>query len=467
VVIAAWALFAFAGTYAWTLLPLAAAAFTLTIIVRPAIAGREVLDGLLCCCLGLTALQLLPLPASVRSALSPNRAAVEAQLVFNPTGHGPLTLDPAATARALTVGVALFLIFLSARALFERQEGLRHVCRGIAWVGLLLAAEAFIQRALSPPLIYGVWRPPNLASNILPWGPFINRNDFAAWLLMAIPLTIGYVLMRIGSSQTTGHRRIDIDRIVDPRLILLLATMCVMTGAILASLSRSGVLSLTIALTAFMLLARMRLGRARWSLLAAAVAALLVAGGTYVSLPALLGRINEAWPSGLGGRLVVWRETWPIVRDFAATGVGVGAYERAMLVYQQSNRLLFFNHAHNELLQIVAEGGVLLAIGATAALVLAARTIGANLRADRSSAFWARAGAACGLLGIACQSIWDTALRMPANAVLFALLAAVALHQPAAADDRGSRRRSLAADDHLPAAGGETVHVQEGQQHVP
>jgi len=296
-------------------------------------------------------------------------------------------------------------------------------------VGLALGAEAFVQRALSPALIYGVWRPAGLASNILPWGPFINRNDFAAWLLMAIPLTIGYVLMRIDSWHATGDTRIDVNRIVDPRLILLLASMCVMTGGILASLSRSGVLSLAVALTAFMLLARTRLGRTRLSLLAAGVGVLLVAAGTYVNLPALLSRMNEAWPSGLGGRLAVWRETWPIVRDFAATGVGVGAFERAMLVYQQSNRLLFFNHAHNELLQIVAEGGVLMGTAVVVALVSAARSVLTKLRTDQSSVFWARAGAACGLLGIACQSVWDTALRLPANAVLFALLAAIALHQ--------------------------------------
>jgi O-antigen ligase len=118
-----------------------------------------------------------------------------------------------------------------------------------------------------------------------------------------------------------------------------------------------------------------------------------------------------------------------MVRDFAATGVGVGAYERAMLVYQQGNRLLFFNHAHNEFLQLVAEGGVLMGIATTAVLVSAAKTAVSNLRADRSPVFWVRAGAACGMLGITCQSLWDTPLRMPANAVLFALVAAVALHK--------------------------------------
>ena len=147
----------------------------------------------------------MPLPEPARATLSPNRAAVEAALVLAPSRGGPLTLDSRATAWALAAGTALFLIFLSARALFERQEGLRTVCRGLAWVGLVLAGGAFLQRTLSPALIYGVWRPAGLASNILPWGPFINRNDFAAWLLMAIPLTIGYLLMRIASRH--GDRR--------------------------------------------------------------------------------------------------------------------------------------------------------------------------------------------------------------------------------------------------------------------
>jgi O-antigen ligase len=454
--------FALAGAYTWTLPPLVLGAVALTLVVRPDLPDRSgILDGSIFCCLALTALQLLPLPEPVLSTLSPHRAAVERALVFEAGGGGPLTLDRTATAWALATGTALFLVFLSARALFERQGGLRTVCRGVAWVGLLVAATAFLQRAFSPASIYGIWRPAGLASNILPWGPFINRNDFAAWLLMAIPLTIGYMLMRIASRRATGVTRVDAGQVVDSRLILLLASTCVMTGAILASLSRSGVLGLAIALATLMMLARTRLGRTRLTLLAAGVALLLVAAGTYVNLAALVTRLNEAWPSGLGGRLAVWRDTWPIVRDFAATGVGVGAYERAMLVYQQNNRLMFFNHAHNEFLQLVAEGGMLLGAAAAAVLVTTIRGVWSTLRADRSSVFWARAGAVCGMLGIAAQSVWDTALRMPANAVLFAILAAVALHRPVPLPDTRARGSSLPAGDHLPAAGGEPVQVKK------
>ena len=63
---------------------------------------------------------------------------------------------------------------------------------------------------------------------------------------------------------------------------------------------------------------------------------------------------------------------------------------------------------------------------------MGARGIARRLREDRSAAFWIRAGAASGLVAVAVQSVWETGLQRPANAVLFAILAAVALHDASA-----------------------------------
>jgi O-antigen ligase len=119
-----------------------------------------------------------------------------------------------------------------------------------------------------------------------------------------------------------------------------------------------------------------------------------------------------------------------MARDFAMAGVGVGAFVRGMLVYQESTRLIFINHAHNEYLQILVEGGVLLAAPVLMALVAGGREVARELRADPTPMFWIRAGAAAGLAAAAVQGLWDTGLRMPANAALFALIAAIALHEP-------------------------------------
>jgi uncharacterized membrane protein len=62
------------------------------------------------------------------------------------------------------------------------------VVEPIAIVGVLLALTAIIQKPLFTGKIYGFWTP-NEAGN--PFGPFVNRNHFAGWMLMALPLTFG------------------------------------------------------------------------------------------------------------------------------------------------------------------------------------------------------------------------------------------------------------------------------------
>jgi O-antigen ligase len=112
-----------------------------------------------------------------------------------------------------------------------------------------------------------------------------------------------------------------------------------------------------------------------------------------------------------------------------------------MTVYQARPHVFYFNHAHNEYLQLVAEGGLVLAVPAAIALASAAWLIWRRLAADRTAVFWVRAGAASGLLAIAVQSVWDTALRIPANGVLCALLAAIAMHDGSTHPSDGEHRR--------------------------
>jgi O-antigen ligase len=100
-----------------------------------------------------------------------------------------------------------------------------------------------------------------------------------------------------------------------------------------------------------------------------------------------------------------------------------------MLVYQTSDRQLFFNQAHNHYVQLLAEGGLLLVIPALLAAVALTRDIRGALSRDRSPRCWLRIGACAGLCGVAVQSLWETGLRMPANAVLCAVLAAIAIHR--------------------------------------
>jgi O-antigen ligase len=153
----------------------------------------------------------------------------------------------------------------------------------------------------------------------------------------------------------------------------------------------------------------------------------VIGAAAWTQSEQLLVRLGTT-QSGVG-RPTIWRETLPVVRDFWLTGTGAGTYGRAMLRYQQTRTTFFFNTAHNEYLQVLTEGGVLLAVPMVA--VLAAGIVAARrqLRDPRHGLFWIRLGAAAGLVAVAVQSIWETGLRIPANALLFAVLAAIVLHE--------------------------------------
>jgi O-antigen ligase len=118
-----------------------------------------------------------------------------------------------------------------------------------------------------------------------------------------------------------------------------------------------------------------------------------------------------------------------MVRDFWPVGSGVGTYQQVMTLYQTSSRLFYISHADNEYLQVLAEGGALLGIPVAVALIAFGSAIIRRLRTDRTPLFWVRAGAASGLLAVCVQNVWEMTLRVPANAVLLAILAAIATHE--------------------------------------
>ncbi len=66
-------------------------------------------------------LQLVPLPAEVRTALSPGLAAIDRALRLDAAsgaGAAPLSVDPGQGGAAVLLGAAVILVFWSARAVY-------------------------------------------------------------------------------------------------------------------------------------------------------------------------------------------------------------------------------------------------------------------------------------------------------------------------------------------------------------
>lgn len=428
---------AFGAVYPWAYQPLFAVAALIGVVglwrggLAPEL--RPVALGLLLVWT-VAAAQLLPVPRSVLEALSPSTPVLASTyhlaLSGPATARFPVSIDPGRTTTAVLALGALGLYLLGLPSLLGGR-GLRSLPRAMAAFAVPLALFAIYTRGHNNGLIYWTWQPldgggPDQA------GPFINRNHFGGWMLMSLCLMVGWLLGQIErapgraarpsrpfawmSSSTGGG--------------VLLMVMAVLVGAISLFwvMSRSAITGFGVAAAIFVwrVRARRRLG-GRQRIVVAILGAVLMVGIAWRG-PALLLQwfLDER---SLLSRVDAWRDGWDVVRAFPLLGTGLNTYDAAMLFYQKRNPGFHMAQAHNDYLQLLAEGGTLLASLAAIAAVVLARAIRRTLRAARAEArgYWVRAGAAVGLLAIAVQEIVEFSLQIPVNALLFCTLAAVAL----------------------------------------
>lgn len=437
-----------AGGRTWTLAPLLAVAGAAALAAPArtfAFSGpTRALDVALVTLVAAVGLQLLPLPSALVAVLSPQATALRAGLAFPGFGQaapawGSLSVRPDATLEALATVLLGALTFWTARALFSTGGQTRPFCRALAFLGTLAAVMAVVQRAVAPRTILFLLEPDARSAN--PFGAFVNRNHFAAWLLLAAAPVCGYCIARLRiHPPSRGRWRQSVGQLMSSGVVFTALAAFVQVGVVILTLSRSAVAGLgAAAVTGW------QLGRSRMQIERTSLPALLGLAGAGLLMLVLfvdIDRWAERVEHSLRGpetgfsRLTIWRESLPIIADFWLTGTGAGTYADAMSRYQQSRvwvgsmgRWAHFNNAHSHYVQVASEGGLLLGLPALAAL-LALGILGVRaVRADKGEMFWVRVGAAAGLTGLAVQSIWEVALIMPANAVLAGVVAGLLLHR--------------------------------------
>lgn len=392
--------------------------------------------------------QMVPLPAPLIARWTPVRDAFLRQqdvlyALEAPAVSHPLSINPGATIVALACAAAFSLFLLgTARMLSLGGTALAFV-RSLVAFGLLLALFALAQNlALAGQTgeghvvyIYGFWPDPYVNK---PFGPFINKNNFAGWMLMAFSLALGYLAAKISrlSRKTRSdwrNRLLSLSSRDGAEVLFAALAAMVMGVSIVASMSRSGMVALAAILAGlawFMPQSGGAMRRRRFARVAAAALTLAILSA-WVGTETIAARFRDRSDASMAGRLIAWKSAAHIIRDFPIVGSGFNTFDRAMLVYQQGDPINFWEEAHNDYLQIVAEGGAVGGALTVLAIGVAAVEIRRRFREESPlhSSYWIRIGAVTGLCAIAVQEIVEFSLQIPANAALFAALVAIALHR--------------------------------------
>ena len=439
----AWGALSFGAVYPWAYWPLALAAAALGVwgigVTRAWGDARvRVLALVLALVAAAIAAQLVPVSDAWLSQLIPARDRLLGGEVlgYRADPSHALTIDPGSTMVALLLFVAFALMLLGlVRAI--RLVPLRTLAASVSVLGLAIALVGIVQAAgidRADPLLYGFWRP---GSGAKPFGPFVNKNHYAGWMVMVLPMAAADVLARVAARSRAG--RVDWSGLLHAmageragRLVFGIAAVGIMGLTVVLTASRSGMASVSIAMAV--------LGGAVWlrpetraarRALTAGLVALAGSAVVWGGATATVARFGES-AGGFAGRWHAWQDTVRIIRDFLPFGSGLGTYGQAMLVYQTGDRTSIYLQAHNDYLQLLAEGGVLVAIPAALALATVGALIWRRVQApdDDVMTRWLRMGAIAGLVGIAVQSVVEFSLQLPGNTAMLVALMAIALHNP-------------------------------------
>ena len=333
-----------------------------------------------------------------------------------------LSMDVEATRGAAAMIFFMFVAFLMAANLFDTHERLRTLANFLIIFGLLLAVFALVQHFTWEGKMFWVRPTPSAAEGL--GGPFVNRNHFAGYMEMLIPIPLALALSRAVQGEA--------------RLFYGFAAL-VMSLAAVSTLSRGGMISLSAGLLFLAAVSVLRRGRAshgeRGSLLIVhpvflIIGMLLAIGAGVIWIGAdfdILRRItDDPMTTNLAtDRRGVWGDTLTMFRAHPILGIGLGAFETVYPIYGRADGSFIIQFAHNDYLQLLSDGGIIGGALALVFIIVVFRSFAVGLKSRDSLVSAFALGAGSGIFAMLVHSLFDFNLQIPSNALLFLILCAV------------------------------------------
>ncbi len=375
--------------------------------------------------------QLLPLPSGVLKVVSPKTWALRHQLLITNSSFElsalsfPLSFVPFATQIEFFKWLTLIGLFFF---LLRWRHSKKDVIRLIPIIMLVGAVES----------LYGMFEfftghrhilhldGSALISSVT--GTFINRNHFAGYLLMVIPLSVGFLFSREalhrGQSMGWRHRLASLDG----KTLLIGFAVVVMILSLLFSASRMGIVSLLLSFSLISFLFRDPQRGHRFSKTSVLIFALALVWAAWIGLDAVISRFFSV-SEGFEERWKIWVNTFQIFKDFPLFGSGLGTFVQVFPMYRSFHIRGLVTHAENDFLQLASEVG-LVGVGLLLILflfLLYKAISGIRSLSHRESGRYIGIGGLVGILALMFHSIAERNIQVPSNAFLYVFILAVVL----------------------------------------
>ena len=324
------------------------------------------------------------------------------------------------------------------RSMLSSGERLKRFATFLVVSSIAYAFFAILQFIISPGKIYGVYE----VAGASPFGSFVNRHNFAAVMEMAIAIPLSFILSGV----------LEKDR----KFLFLVITGALAT-ALLMSGSRGGLVSLAAMVVAMLLLLQRGKRKSRRSLIRqVGLVSVLVVGlsGALVFIGGdnTLTRVADTASTSdfSTNRMAIWKVTSDVIWEHLPLGAGFGAFKTAYSPHDPGSGVQRVEQAHNDYLQVIADGGIPgVAIGLIF-LVAFFRTARQALRVKDRNLRAIALGLTCGILAILVHSLFDFVLHTTAVALIFiSQLSMLTVVASSLNEEESSQEESKASDENV------------------
>ena len=322
-----------------------------------------------------------------------------------------ISLDPFWTRVYALHYFALFVFFAALLVYTDKLERVKRIVWLITIFGFAYAFYAILQYVLSPTKIYGIYE----ASYAQPFGSFVNRHNFAAYMEMTLAVPLG--LLFAGA-------------IPRDRRLLVMTGIGVMGVALILSGSRGGLVALLGEIFFLVIITTKAKSYGQFVLkiaLSVGLVALIITGAIFVGGESSLTRIAETASSGdiSSNRWHIWDVTLQVIKHHFPFGAGIGAFRAAYTQFDSLSGFERVEQAHNDYLQILADAGLIGLIIAAFFVFWLFRAGFRSIKAKNNFRRGAAVGALAGCVAIMIHSVFDFVLHTTAITLLFLTIASL------------------------------------------
>jgi O-antigen ligase len=410
-----------------------------TLVSGAVIAGAKPMLWLLALWLFYLAFTLPPLPLSLRLLLSPQSAAIYQLAGVN--GWTSLTVHPYAGFLYGMKSTACVLLFVLILLLVNSKRRLVMLAYTLVFSGLFQAFYGSIMTLSSMEYGFFIKKDAYLG---FATGTFVNRNHLAGYLEMILAIGIGLMMASASSStpkRTWRQRLHSLITVLLSQKLLLRLMLAMMVIALVLTRSRMGntafFSSMLVAGLIFLLMLRVQSGsfgemfsrrdtRGTVILLASLMLIDLFIVGAWFGVEKVVARIEQSSVIHDADRVEVSLKTIKLWQDYPLIGSGGGSFHAVYPRYRPATIGAFFDHAHEDYLEIAADTGLvgLGLLGLAVGMSFVAALIALKRRRDplmRGMAF----ASMMGMIALMIHSTVDFNLQIPANSATFMVVLAL------------------------------------------